>query len=95
MRRTTIWMMFLVAVTIIVVMFLMSAGRGGEYRSTCGLVYGSKVDGGVRYAFENNDHDSTALERLNDMRATWLAQDFRLRFFIGHVHNVGKFPQMT
>ena len=95
MRRTTIWMMFLVAVTIIVVMFLMSAGRGGEYRSTCGLVYGSKVDGVVRYAFENNDHDSTALERLNDMRATWLAQDFRLRFFIGHVHNVGKFPQMT
>lgn len=81
MRRTAIWMILLSAATIIVIMSLMPAGRGGEYGYMCGLVYGSKVDGIVRYAFENNNNDSTALERLNDMRATWLAHDFRLRVF--------------
>ncbi len=81
MRRMTICMMLLASAAIIVAMFLMPVGRSSEYGSTCGLMYGSKVDGVVRYAFENNDHDSTALERLNDMRATWLAQDFRLRVF--------------
>lgn len=81
MRRTTILMTLLASATIIVVMVLMSARRGGEHGYMCGLVYGNKVDGVVRYAFENDNRDSTALERLNDMRAAWLAQDFRLQVF--------------
>ena len=48
MRRTTICMMLLAAATIIVAMFLMPVGRSSEYGSTCGLRYGSKVDGVVR-----------------------------------------------
>ena len=81
MRRVAAYTALLIAATIIVVMFFTVGGRKGECESTCGLMYGNKVDGVVRYAYENGDYNSTVLERLNNMRDTWLSADFRLRVF--------------
>ena len=81
MGRAIAFTALLIAAMVIVVMFLTADGRNGEYESTCGLMYGDRIDGVVRFAFENGDHDSAALERLDNMRKTWLSSDFRMRVF--------------